>query len=79
MLADEIKAEIATIEREIDATDKAIEDAERRQSLRRKHSDSLYRRLLKKKAELERETAPLQKPTGHCVIEKMPNGQEWRV
>lgn len=79
MLTDELRAEIASLEREIAATDKAIEEAERRQSLRRKHSDSLYGRLLKKKAELERADAPLRKPTGHCVKETMPNGQVWNV
>jgi len=57
----ELILEIASLERQIAVNDKAIEEADDRQSLRRRHGDSLYSRLLKAQYELERETAPLVK------------------
>ena len=59
---DELKLEIESLERQIAKNDKAIEEASDRQSLRRRHGDSLYARLLKTQYELERETARLVKP-----------------
>jgi hypothetical protein len=65
--AERLKIVIADIEGQIKANDKAIEEAELEQSLRRRQGDTLYRRLLLAQASLERESARLVKPRGKCV------------
>ena len=60
--AERLRIEIADLDKQIAANDKAIEEAERRQDGRRKQGDNLYRRRLTAEAELERETAPMVKP-----------------
>jgi len=63
---DRLKIEIADLDKQIAANDKAIEDAERRQDGRRKQGDNLYLRRLRAQEALERAEAPLVKvqPTG---------------
>ena len=78
-LADELREELRSLDAAIAANDTQIEDAERRQDLRRRHGDSLYRRRLQIVAQLERGEAPLVKPRGKCVTEIMPNGLRWDV
>ena len=74
-----IEADIRSLDAQIAANDKQIEEAERRQELRRRQGDDWYRRRLKCEAQLERETAPLVKPRGKCVVEVAPNGVAWEV
>ena len=76
---DELNADIATQKALIAENDKQIEDAEHRRSLRRRHGDSLFRRLLQLERFLERETATVQKPTGSCVTEVAPDGVHWNL
>lgn len=81
--ADKLKAEITAQKALIAENDKQIEEAERRQALRRRHGDSLFRALLRLEGELAREEAPLQieqrVPTGHCVKITAPDGVEWSL
>jgi hypothetical protein len=60
--ADELKIEIAQLDKQIAQNDRDIEEHERRQDLRRRHGDNLYRRRLTKQAQLEREEARLVRP-----------------
>ena len=61
------------------AEEASYEERAERLAKYRAYIDKLHveRRTLEQ--QLERLEAPLVKPTGRCVIEKMPNGQEWRV
>lgn len=76
---EEIKSAIEKQKALIAANDKQIEDAERRQSFRRRNAEALYRQLVSLETCLERAEAPLRKPTGPCVVETAPDGTEWRV
>jgi len=60
--AERLTIEIASLDRQIEANDKAMEQADDRQSMRRRHGDDLFRRRLKAQAQLEREQARLVKP-----------------
>ena len=74
-----IKADIAAQKTLIAQNDRQIEDAERRQALRRQHGAKLYNRLLQLEAQLERQDAQLVKPVGPCVTEIDYRGRHWDV
>lgn len=65
--ADDLKIDIAKLKAQLSRNDADIEDHEYRQSLRRKHGDRLYNRLLLLEDQLRREEAPLVKPQPHGV------------
>lgn len=77
--AERLKIEIAREKAKIEANDKSIEDGEHRQSLRRKHGDRLFNRLITLENQLAREEALLEKKIGPCVEEIAHDGVTWRV
>lgn len=76
---DELRIEIARDKAKIVENDKLIEEAERRQSLRRQYGERLCSRLAQLEARLAREEALYVKPEGPCVTLETPDGTFWKV
>lgn len=77
--AEAINAQLAALNADIQQNDKSIEDAERRQALRRQHGERLHKRRATLEALLRREEAQLVRPEGPCVEIDAHDGVRWRV
>ncbi len=76
--ADEIKKCLELLGGTIGIEEKQLEEREERLKAHRAYLDQLYARRMMLEGQLAREQAPLQMPTGKCVMLES-NGVEWKV
>lgn len=77
--ADELKQEIAEIDTQILDAEEKLKVKRASVSALEAFVDQKFARRMQLEGWLAREEATVRKPVGKCVIETMPNGDEWRV